>query len=290
MKKKSSLGERLLTAFVFVPFIILLILYDFAFYPLLNLGLAFFSGMAAVEMKGFLKKSFNISISNSFAFFLGVYPLFLNYILNVFETRALYLFISGILLVSLLCISFVLSLSLLNNKEKTIHSLFEKIIAIPIISFYPTTLFLYVSRLTLLDNATPFLLLLGFMVFMNDSLAYFFGVSLGKLIPGSLKVSPKKTLVGFLGGILGTVGSFMVFKLFFGLFPNISNVSAIFISIFMGILVIWGDLLESAFKRRSDIKDSGTLIKGRGGVLDSVDSFFFIAPFYYYFVLYISFL
>lgn len=282
MKKKSSLGERLLTAFVFIPLIIILIFFDFKFYPLLNLGLAFFSGMACIEMIRFLRKSFSISISDPFAFFLGIYPIFLNYALS-FLGKSYYLL--EFLLVSLVFFSFFLSLFLINNKDKTIHDLFKKVIAIPILSFYPATLFLYVSRLTFLDNSTLFILLLGFIVFMNDSLAYFFGVSLGKLIPGSLKVSPKKTLIGFLGGILGTVGSFIIFKLFFGLFPNLSNLSAIFISIFMGILVIWGDLLESAFKRRSDIKDSGTLIKGRGGVLDSVDSFFFIAPVYYYFIL-----
>lgn len=282
MKKKSSLQERLLMATIFVPTIVLIILFDFDNYPLLNLAIAFFSGVASLEMSGLLKKAFNISISPIFAFFLGVYSVFITYILSFLGFQR---YFWDIFLLSYLLITFCLSLFLLNNKEKTVKDLFEKVISVPIISFYPSLLFIYTTRISFLEKAPYFLMLLAFIVFLNDSFAYIFGSLLGKKLPGSLKVSPKKTIVGFIGGVFATVLSLTISKSSFGLFSTIPFWALIIIGILMGILVIWGDLLESAFKRRADIKDSGTLVKGRGGVLDSVDSFFFIAPFYYYFIL-----
>jgi phosphatidate cytidylyltransferase len=180
-------------------------------------------------------------------------------------------------------IAFVVSLSLLNNQESSVEKLLSQVASIGILFLYPSLPFVYATRLTFLPDSLGYLLLLAFLVFTNDSFAYLFGRLFGKWIPGSLKVSPNKTIVGFLGGILGTVIS-LVGAWFFGLL-SLPLWGVILMGIPLGIAVIWGDLLESAFKRRAGVKDSGTLIRGRGGILDSADSFFFVAPVYYYFVL-----
>lgn len=77
-------------------------------------------------------------------------------------------------------------------------------------------------------------------------------------------MSPSKAIVGFLGGALRTVLSLMGAS-YAGVLPfNITT--AILVGILLGFAISWGDLLESSFKRRAGIKDSGGFIKGRGGV------------------------
>lgn len=118
------------------------------------------------------------------------------------------------------------------------------------------------------------------MTFGNDSLAWLFGNLFGKrknLIP----VSPNKSLAGFLGGLIGSILGAITSKF---LFPSVVSVNYFLISIMgiiIGLAVIAGDLFESALKRSAGIKDSGNLIPGRGGFLDSFDSLLFAAPIFY---------
>lgn len=113
------------------------------------------------------------------------------------------------------------------------------------------------------------LLYVFILVWATDTGAYFAGRSFGKrkLAP---KVSPGKTLEGFIGGIsLAIVISLIAY--YMGLF-NI-NLNVFIISSIVAILVsVLGDLTESMFKRDAGIKDSGHLIPGHGGVLDRIDS------------------
>jgi phosphatidate cytidylyltransferase len=120
------------------------------------------------------------------------------------------------------------------------------------------------------------------MVFGNDSLAWLFGVSFGKkrnLFP----VSPNKSLAGFIGGFLGSIlGGMGIFLLFPAAFPT-SWPWILLMALAMGIAVITGDLFESSLKRSAGAKDSGSIIPGRGGILDSFDSLLYSAPVFYLF-------
>ena len=121
-------------------------------------------------------------------------------------------------------------------------------------------------------------------VFANDTAAYVFGMLFGKSTRGVSKISPNKSIPGF---IAGPVFSVVVTWLFFigkrSLFGD--NLLLAFVTgAAVGIATIIGDLFESAIKRSAGVKDSGILIPGRGGVLDSVDSVVIAAPVFYFLI------
>jgi phosphatidate cytidylyltransferase len=115
----------------------------------------------------------------------------------------------------------------------------------------------------------------------NDSGAYFAGRFMGKH-PMAGSISPKKTWEGFLGGILVALGFVLAMRtLFVGAFMGISVLDVVAVVIPVSILGPAGDLVESLWKRSYEIKDSGRLIPGHGGMLDRVDAVLFTAPWVY---------
>jgi phosphatidate cytidylyltransferase len=124
------------------------------------------------------------------------------------------------------------------------------------------------------------------LIWTNDTFAYIVGKSIGKhkLIE---KISPKKTVEGFFGGIVfSVIAGILISKFYIQAKPNhqflsltIWTISAIIISVFSTL----GDLIESKFKRIAGVKDSGNIMPGHGGILDRLDSIIFVAPFVYLF-------
>lgn len=113
------------------------------------------------------------------------------------------------------------------------------------------------------------------VVWTTDSGAYFVGRKIGKhkLWP---EISPKKTIEGFVGGIVIAVIFAIVMQLIYP-FAN-GMISLIFVTIFASIIGQMGDLVESAIKRHFDVKDSGNILPGHGGILDRFDSLLFVVP------------
>ena len=116
---------------------------------------------------------------------------------------------------------------------------------------------------------------------MCDSGAWFFGVLFGKSTRGVCPASPNKSTVGFIGGIFSSVASAILLKVLFPEIYELSYLNLVIISLITSVSAIIGDLVESVIKRSLDCKDSGTLIPGRGGVLDSIDSLLVAAPLFY---------
>ena len=120
-----------------------------------------------------------------------------------------------------------------------------------------------------------------------DTSAYLVGRKIGrhKIVP---VLSPKKSLEGFIGGVIGSVLIGVIYALIFmeqlkAVFPD-PIVAFITICAVASIVSMIGDLAASAIKRDKQIKDYGRLIPGHGGILDRFDSVIFIAPIVYYLV------
>jgi phosphatidate cytidylyltransferase len=117
------------------------------------------------------------------------------------------------------------------------------------------------------------------IIWTNDTFAYLVGRSIGK---NKLfeRVSPKKTIEGFLGGVFFSLLAGILLAKYY-LSESLSHwlIIAFIVSGF-GTL---GDLIESKFKRNAGVKDSGTIMPGHGGFLDRLDSIIFAAPFVYLF-------
>jgi phosphatidate cytidylyltransferase len=115
---------------------------------------------------------------------------------------------------------------------------------------------------------------------LTDSGAYFVGKKFGKK-PMAPVISPNKTIAGAVGGILTTA----LFIIFTAVFFEVLNIYYFIFAFSFPITAILGDLFESCIKRSFDVKDTGTIIPGHGGILDRFDSFIFTAPFTYYFII-----
>lgn len=118
-----------------------------------------------------------------------------------------------------------------------------------------------------------------------DTGAYFVGTLMGKhkLCP---EISPKKTIEGFVGGIVCNGVIMMLLGLvwnliFFGGEPKVNYLTLLVVGLGGAVISVIGDLSFSIIKRNENIKDFGNLIPGHGGILDRFDSVIFTAPYVY---------
>ena len=120
------------------------------------------------------------------------------------------------------------------------------------------------------------------LIWTNDTFAYIVGKSIGKhkLLE---KVSPKKTIEGFIGGIFFTVLASYIIAKYYIQIKEVNTFIWIVIALIVSIFGTIGDLIESKFKRIAGVKDSGKIMPGHGGVLDRLDSIIFAAPIVYSF-------
>jgi phosphatidate cytidylyltransferase len=118
---------------------------------------------------------------------------------------------------------------------------------------------------------------------MTDTGAYFVGVLFGKhkLIP---KVSPKKTIEGAFGGILGCIVGFVLYGFIIQSICDVkvNYVAMIVLATVIAVVSQFGDLVASYIKREREIKDFGFIFPGHGGVLDRFDSIIAVAPTIYF--------
>ena len=121
------------------------------------------------------------------------------------------------------------------------------------------------------------------LVVVNDTMAYVFGVLLGKhkLLP---RLSPKKTVEGFVGAGLSTLAvAAPLLKRMIGKDTSIANIGkhALALALYVSLVSPFGGFLASAVKRAHGAKDFGALIPGHGGVVDRFDCQVVTAPFVY---------
>lgn len=146
-------------------------------------------------------------------------------------------------------------------------------------------LFLYIFASLLIINIYLFylydltnLLYVIYIIILFDSFSYFFGSKYGKrkIFP---KISPNKTILGFLSGYFISLVAIFLFCILFNKDFNLSNFYLFNLIIIFSFI---GDLIESFYKRKSNIKDSSNFLPGHGGFFDRFDSFVaitFLLPF-----------
>lgn len=149
--------------------------------------------------------------------------------------------------------------------------------------FYVIFLSYHVTLTEQIEGHSIMVWLIFLTAFGTDVMAYFTGMAFGKrkLCPN---ISPKKTVEGSIGGIVGSIVLCGVFGHFFA--PEVL-IHCMIIGALGGVISQFGDLTASVFKRKMDIKDYGNLIPGHGGILDRFDSVLFTAPLVYYYIMFV---
>ena len=150
---------------------------------------------------------------------------------------------------------------------------------------YVAWLFNHLTFLRALPHGRSFIFYLLLIVWSGDTGAYYSGSYFGKhkLAP---VISPKKTVEGAVGGTAASILASIIAKLTF--LPLLSYPHALVLALLMAVIAQSGDLCESMLKRSANVKDSGAILPGHGGILDRVDGVMFAAPvLYYYAVLFL---
>ena len=208
---------------------------------------------------------------------------------RIITSIALFLFIyisvfinSHITIIFLIIISFIswLEFTILTNK---VYRKKNEIIAnlILILSFFYATIFAGVTYYFIYIDNIYFVYILLICAF-SDIGGYVFG----KIFKGKklTDISPNKTISGSLGSLLFSLVPYFLFKVvfiyseieFFAFVSN--NLSNILICIYLSLICQMGDLFISYFKRLADVKDTGKILPGHGGLLDRIDGIIFAIP------------
>ena len=183
------------------------------------------------------------------------------------------------LIVIVFCIS-----ELFRKSKKPIQN-----ISISLFSFFWIALFLNSIILIRNNYGMQITLLMFLSIWICDTFAYFVGKTYGKrkIFPS---ISPNKTWEGSISGFIFT--SIFVFFIINSNIENIDLINPSFInfivlSFIFGIISQAGDAIESMIKRQANVKDSGTILQGHGGILDRMDSMLIVSPCFYIFLKYL---
>ncbi|MDR0879728.1 MAG: phosphatidate cytidylyltransferase [Clostridioides sp.] len=248
---------RIIASLVLIPLLIVLLFGGTPLYVVESILI----GIALHEFyKAFEHKDIHpiFSIGYAFAFYIAVKNIFKLPVAYTY-TAVFALFIIGILFI-------------LNSKKNVID------LSVSFLGIFYIGLLMDCVSLTM-DNfqkGSIYVWIIFIIAFVTDIFAYFVGSAIGKhkLIPS---ISPKKTVEGCLGGVIGST----VVCLIFGYFFNIDMIVMFLLGSIGSVIAQFGDLFASSIKRYVGIKDYGKLIPGHGGVLDRFDSVIMVAPFIY---------
>ena len=146
--------------------------------------------------------------------------------------------------------------------------------------FYITSSFVFIYLIANFKGFYDPSIILGcfILIWVNDSFAYIVGKSFGKQKLFYI-ISPHKTVEGFLGGLLFCCISASIVSRYID--ETLTTPNWLIIAIIVSVFGTLGDLIESKLKRESNVKDSGKIIPGHGGILDRLDSIIFASPYIY---------
>ncbi|GAB4310128.1 MULTISPECIES: phosphatidate cytidylyltransferase [Pseudothermotoga] len=258
---------RLITALIVAPFVVACFInYNsliglvaavvlLASYELLN--------MAILDQQHRIFLYFGVSISVGFTIVYGI-----------FQAR------NGMLL---LCLAFILNGALSVLTIKKISIVWNTVLASSLSLLYIAGCLSFFFPLYLKFGAANALLNLT-AVWLYDTGAYFAGLRWGKTKIAK-HISPSKSLEGIFGGFLTAIAFSVVYKICFELIFHSEVMpfkSLVIFSLTIAIFDTFGDIFESALKRYFNLKDSGNVLPGHGGMLDRIDGLLFVTPVTYF--------
>jgi len=259
------MGKRYITSLILISITFLAVM----FYFICGIVVTIFILISLYEFFYMVEKK-GVRLFKSLGIFIGaLIPISIYFKFSVREELQFFLIVIGLFLL------FLLELTKKENHQP-ILSISATIFGILYISWC----FSFIIRIRQLPDG---ILLVAFLLLItkaSDIGAYFWGVRFGKTYLAK-RISPKKSLEGAMGGFLTSlfVGfgfSFSVHSLFFW--------EKIFLIIILAVVSQLGDLFESLIKRDCQVKDSGKILPGMGGILDVIDSIIFTAPTFYLFL------
>jgi phosphatidate cytidylyltransferase len=275
----KKLFQRLLIFFIGLPVLFVVIIFLPHFNHLaFNCIVTAISILGAVEFQNFLKQK-NFPMSPKEAVVLGgIGP--------VMTTTAVCFNISLLIIpaVFILGALWVLVSRVFSSREKLEDCLVHCTAGFSAL-VYPGLFTAWIILLSLLPRPGIIIIVLLLITYLNDAGAWAAGIAFGKGNQGIVPASPNKSIAGFAGGLAGSVIVGLCALLWapeaFGS-PRLPGLAAgVVLGLVVGAAASLGDLGESALKRSAGLKDSGFIIPGRGGVLDSIDSLAAAAPVFY---------
>ncbi|GAB6091358.1 phosphatidate cytidylyltransferase [Spirochaeta dissipatitropha] len=283
-KKQKNVRNRLLVFFIGIPLIFcLLIFFPHANHAAVAVVVAIVAFIASYELYAFFEPEFTVYAGSRIItpLLAASFPL-----LAYAEGMGWAAPGSESLLIAL-AVSILLSFQAF-RKDPQVFSHIKGFVSTSIFLFiYPGLLLGYIPRIASLPMPSHLLVVFAISVYLNDSAAYAGGMLFGKGNGGIVPISPNKSIAGFISGLIGSMVVFLTAR---ALYPELlpgSLLTSILFALLIGSAAIVGDLAESAIKRSAAQKDSGSIIPGRGGLLDSIDSLAFAAPFFFYGYMYL---
>ncbi len=270
----NKVVKRLLTFFIGIPIVLAIVFCDYLNHLPLQIALGVFSVLGANEFYNMLTKK-GCALFTREIVLIGT--ALLPFSCYIFILSGLSLDITPWLYISII----ILFMGFECFTAKSFENSLSKIAYSALTIFYTGFLLSFISRMTLLPDSKYIISLFLLFVFMCDSFAWFFGILFGKSTRGYVAASPNKSLVGFAGGLICSIGCGILFKYLFPEVITVNNLNLCILGFITALSAIIGDLIESVFKRSCEVKDSGNLIPGRGGILDSIDSIIIAAPIFY---------
>ncbi|MDR0502623.1 MAG: phosphatidate cytidylyltransferase [Treponema sp.] len=279
----NVIAKRLLTFLIGVPAVIALVLFlPFYRHLPLNIVVILFTAVGAIELSMMLEKKL-MNITKIEAFIIGALPpaaITLTVSFNLPEWIIRMMIMTGALWILM---------SVIFTRHDKIENAVKRLAGGFFILAYPGFFAYWLVKMSVWENSGAILIFL-LIVMGSDSAAWLSGSLFGASNRGIIPVSPSKSIAGFAGqiagGIIVSIGAVLIVPGIFYYNAQIASIltlicKALVLGVCTAAASALGDLAESAMKRSCGVKDSGKLMFGRGGILDSIDSIAFASPVYY---------
>jgi phosphatidate cytidylyltransferase len=269
----SNLGTRLVTAGVVIPLLVLFIFFLPDWMLMIPGGIVIFAGsLEVMAMIGQSRRKIQYAAGSTVIL---VYCAFVLHMARSDWTEpARWILSSGLVSCTLLLLGIMF--------YRPIETAGKRLAGMLVALVYPGLL---LTILIVIHNTVPdgpwwaFLILAT--AFLGDTGAYFAGRAFGKH-PLAPNLSPKKTVEGVAGGLLGSMLATLCAHFIF--LPRITLADAIVLGVLGSAADVIGDLVESLVKRSGGIKDAGSFFPGHGGVMDRIDGLLFVIPPFYAYI------